>query len=90
MKEGWNIFDQDQSRLGRNTVQDIDKLSTSYRQDIVTACDHGDDVVVHSPSYAIATELIQNRFPVGSGPSSKTCPRCESQLAHLTSVRRIP
>ena len=26
----------------------------------------------YSSSYSIATELMQNRFPVGSGPSSNT------------------
>jgi len=44
----------------------------------------------HSSLYFIATELMQNRLPVGSGPSSNTWPRCESQFAHRTSVRRIP
>src|SRR6185295_13565429 len=34
-----------------------------------------------------AAELMQYRSPVGSGPSSKTCPRCPSQAAHSTSVR---
>jgi len=33
---------------------------------------------------------MQNRVPVGAGPSSKTCPRCASQFPHITSVRRIP
>ena len=31
---------------------------------------------------------MQYLMPVGSGPSSNTCPRCEPQLAHSTSVRR--
>ena len=32
---------------------------------------------------------MQYRWPVGAGPSSKTCPRCEPQVAHVTSVRRM-
>ena len=35
-------------------------------------------------------EFMQNRCPVGRGPSSKTWPRCESQRAQRTSVRTIP
>src|SRR5262245_50249704 len=34
-----------------------------------------------------ATELMQNRMPVGCGPSSKMCPRCASHRLHTTSVR---
>src|SRR3989475_9628644 len=34
-------------------------------------------------------ELRQYRKPVGSGPSSNTCPRWEPQLAHSTSTRRM-
>jgi len=34
-------------------------------------------------------EFIQYRCPVGAGPSSNTCPRCESALAERTSVRLI-
>lgn len=37
-----------------------------------------------------AAELMQNRSPVGAGPSSNTCPRCAPQRLHITSVRRIP
>src|SRR3989344_8850584 len=33
---------------------------------------------------------MQYRFPVGVGPSSKTCPRCEPQRAHVISVRAMP
>jgi hypothetical protein len=33
---------------------------------------------------------MQYRFPVGAGPSSKTCPRCPPQVAHITSVLVIP
>ena len=36
------------------------------------------------------TELMQYRSPVGLGPSGKTCPRCESQREHVTSIRLIP
>jgi hypothetical protein len=35
----------------------------------------------------IATEFMQYRNPVGSGPSSNTWPRCASHRAHFTSVR---
>ena len=42
-----------------------------------------------SESSSRAQELMQNRWPVGSGPSSKTCPRWEPQRAQTTSVRRI-
>src|SRR5205085_3312138 len=35
-------------------------------------------------------EFMQYRCPVGAGPSSKTCPRCEPQRAQLTSTRCIP
>jgi hypothetical protein len=37
-----------------------------------------------------AAELIQNRNPVGSGPSSNTCPKCASHLLQTASVRVIP
>src|SRR6266540_5966782 len=30
---------------------------------------------------------MQYRWPVGRGPSSKTCPRCEPHDAHVTSIR---
>lgn len=33
---------------------------------------------------------MQYRLPVGSGPSSKTCPRCPPHLLHLTSTRFMP
>jgi hypothetical protein len=33
-------------------------------------------------------ELMQYRIPVGGGPSSKTCPKCEPHRAQCTSVRR--
>jgi hypothetical protein len=36
-----------------------------------------------------AAELMQYRFPVGRGPSSKTWPRCASHLAQSTSTRRM-
>ena len=32
---------------------------------------------------------MQYRSRVGSGPSSNTCPKCEPQFAHSTSVRRM-
>src|SRR3989344_9295761 len=32
---------------------------------------------------------MQYRFPVGLGPSSKTCPRCPPHFLHRTSVRLI-
>src|SRR3954466_3309644 len=35
-------------------------------------------------------ELMQYRSPVGPGPSGNTCPRWPPQLAHMTSMRRIP
>ncbi len=38
----------------------------------------------------IAAELMQYRSPVGLGPSSKTCPRCEAPAFDLTSVRVMP
>ena len=34
--------------------------------------------------------LTQYLSPVGIGPSSNTCPKCESHLLHLISTRRIP
>ena len=34
-----------------------------------------------------AAELMQYLRPVGSGPSSKTCPRCPPHVAHVASVR---
>jgi hypothetical protein len=37
-----------------------------------------------------AAELMQNRNPVGSGPSSNTCPKCASHLLQIASVRTIP
>ena len=37
-----------------------------------------------------AAELIQYRLPVGLGPSSKTCPRCEPLLLSTTAHRTIP
>ena len=43
-----------------------------------------------SGSKSSAAELMQYRLPVGSGPSSKTCPRWPSHRAQTTSVRRIP
>ena len=33
---------------------------------------------------------MQYRMPVGRGPSSNTCPRCEPHLLHSTSVLTIP
>ena len=33
---------------------------------------------------------MQNRTPVGCGPSSKTWPRCDSQRAQRTSTRTMP
>ena len=35
-------------------------------------------------------ELMQKRWPVGFGPSSKTWPRWLPQRAHTTSVRVMP
>ena len=35
-------------------------------------------------------EFMQNRSPVGRGPSGKTCPRWARQVAHSTSTRLIP
>ena len=40
-------------------------------------------------SSSSAHELMQNRLPVGCGPSSKTCPRCPPQVAQTTSSRTI-
>ena len=37
-----------------------------------------------------AREFMQYRSPVGLGPSSKTCPKCEPQFAHITSVLVMP
>ena len=37
-----------------------------------------------------ATELRQYLTPVGCGPSSKTWPRCDRHLPHITSVRAMP
>src|SRR3989344_3731187 len=31
-----------------------------------------------------ATEFIQNLLPVGRGPSSNTCPRCEPQVSRTS------
>ena len=46
-----------------------------------------------TPSYSRRNlreaELMQYLSPVGSGPSSNTCPKWEPQLAHSTSVRRM-
>ena len=36
-----------------------------------------------------AAEFMQKRWPVGAGPSSNTCPRCESACFERTSVRVI-
>src|SRR3989344_2372163 len=36
------------------------------------------------------TELMQYLLPVFVGPSSNTCPKCEPQRAHATSVRCMP
>src|SRR6476620_8632377 len=36
------------------------------------------------------TPLMQYRKPVGGGPSSNTCPKCEWQRPHSTSVRCMP
>ena len=33
---------------------------------------------------------MQYRWPVGGGPSAKTCPRCPPQRLQCTSVRSIP
>src|SRR5450755_3797012 len=45
--------------------------------------------LVPSPN-SIETELMQYRWPVGCGPSSKTWPRWLPQFAHKTSVRFMP
>ena len=37
-----------------------------------------------------AAELMQYRRPVGAGPSSNTCPRCDPLLFAMTSVRAMP
>src|ERR1700674_53823 len=37
-----------------------------------------------------AAEFMQKRWPVGFGPSSKTCPRCEPHALQRTSVRTMP
>lgn len=37
-----------------------------------------------------ARELMQYRFPVGVGPSSKTCPKCPPHFAQTTSILFIP
>lgn len=37
-----------------------------------------------------AAEFMQYLFPVGAGPSLKTCPRCPPHLLHRASVRSIP
>ena len=49
----------------------------------VLCCLWKDDYFLFNSSDA---ELIQNRNPVGWGPSGKTCPRCELHLLHNTSV----
>ncbi len=36
-----------------------------------------------------AAEFMQSRWPVGCGPSSNTCPRCEPQREQTTSSRTI-
>ena len=38
----------------------------------------------------LAVDNYGPRIPVGGGPSGNTCPRCESQRAQRTSVRRMP
>lgn len=43
----------------------------------------------YSASSASEAEFMQKRRPVGAGPSGKTCPKCASQLAHSTSMRRM-
>src|SRR5215211_7922216 len=42
-----------------------------------------------SGSKRSAAELMQKRWPVGAGPSSKTCPWWAPQTAQWTSVRRM-
>ena len=37
-----------------------------------------------------ARALMQNRRPLGSGPSGNTCPRCASQTLQVVSIRVIP
>lgn len=39
---------------------------------------------------SIEAEFMQNRFRVGDGPSSNTCPRWAAHLEHRTSVRTKP
>ncbi len=41
-------------------------------------------------SRSSASEFMQKRWPVGAGPSSNTCPRCDPQRRHRTSVRIMP
>src|SRR3989344_6103668 len=36
------------------------------------------------------SELMQNLFPVGFGPSSKTCPRCPPHFLQRTSILCMP
>ena len=49
-------------------------------------------LLTSSPLAANRAQLnsCNSASPVGAGPSSNTCPRCASHLAHRTSVRTIP
>ena len=38
----------------------------------------------------MAAEFMQYRWWVGAGPSSKTCPKCESAWRERTSTRSMP
>ena len=46
--------------------------------------------IIYFSSNFKETELIQYLKPVGLGPSGKTCPKCEPQELHFTSILVIP
>src|SRR5690606_6346212 len=50
----------------------------------------GSDDVQARDSNRRHTESMQQRNPVGGGPSGKTCPRWASQRARSTSIRCMP
>jgi hypothetical protein len=52
-----------------------------------TECGKGNICTERSKRSFQAYLLMQYLFPVGGGPSSKTCPRWASQTAHRDSVR---
>ena len=49
-----------------------------------------EDVSSYSGINCKQDELMQNRFPVGCGPSGKTCPRWAVQEAQVTSTLCMP